>query len=185
MAVQDRPRKLTTADFRALEDLPENANRILELIEGEVIEKIPRFVLSKLAARIATYIGMYLLQNDIGHLTGADGGYVISESDTFNPDVGYISKERLPVLPEREVLVPPDFAVEVKSPTDTRRALRRKAEKYLESGTRLVWLVFPESRTVEVYVPDKDDVPKGMDEILDGGEVLPGFQLAVKDIFPD
>jgi Uma2 family endonuclease len=75
------------------------------------------------------------------------------------------------------------MAVEVKSPTDSKREMRRKAEKYLAYGTRLVWLVFPDEQTVEVYVPDEDVKMVGIEGILDGVNVLPGFALAVKDIF--
>jgi Uma2 family endonuclease len=176
-----RPKLYRSDEFLALENLPDNAGRILELIDGEIVEKLPSFSPS----RIAMLIGHFLLNfaHNLGYVTGADGGYVMSERDVFNPDVGYISKERLPVLPEREVPVPPDLAVEVKSPTDTKRALRLKVERYLAAGTRLVWLVFPEERVVEVYRPSEDVHSVGIDGVLDGGDVLPGFTLKVRDIF--
>jgi Uma2 family endonuclease len=63
--------------------------------------------------------------------------------------------------------------------------MRIKAEKYLAFGTRMVWLVFPEDQEIEVYEPDKDVVNGGVDGILDGGAVLPGFQLPVRKIFPE
>jgi Uma2 family endonuclease len=176
--------KLTTKEFLAFCERPENSGRIFELIEGEV-EKMPSFTPSQLAARILTFIGMYLLQQRIGYVTGADGGYIMPNGDVLNPDVGYISKERLPEKPAREAPVPPDLAVEVKTPTYFRRAMWRKAEKYLEAGTRLVWLVFPDERAVEVYIPDQDVQTLGLDEVLDADDILPGFKLAVKDIFTD
>jgi Uma2 family endonuclease len=176
-----RPKLYRSNEFLALESLPENAGRILELVNGEIVEKLPSFKPSKLAMRIGHFLLSFA--DDLGHVTGADGGYVMSETDVFNPDVGYISKKRLPVLPEREVPVPPDLAVEVKSPTDTKRALRLKVERYLAAGTRLVWLVFPEERVVEVYTPSEDVHTVGIDGLLDGGDVLPGFTLKVKDIF--
>jgi Uma2 family endonuclease len=171
------------ADYVKFQNLPENAGRIFELIDGEIVEKMPSFEPSNIAAKIIYYIQGYNLQNDLGYVTGADGGYILSDEDTFNPDVGYISKEHLPEKPSREVIGPPDMAVEVKSPTDSKREMRRKAEKYLAYGTRLVWLVFPDEQTVEVYVPDEDVKMVGIEGILDGVNVLPGFALAVKDIF--
>ena len=175
------PKMVTSTDFMAFESLPENADRIFELIDGEIVAKSFNFKPS----RIAMQVGCFVLNfaDVLGYVTGAGGGYVISEIDTFNPDVGYISKARLPVLPEREVIGPPDMAVEVKSPTDTRRAMRRKAEKYLVAGTRLVWLVFPEEQIIEVYTPSEDVRTVGIDGVLDGGDVLPGFTLKVSDIF--
>jgi Uma2 family endonuclease len=173
----------TVAQFQEFESLPENADRILELIDGEIVEKMPSFTPSRIAAQIIFLLKLYLSQNPIGYVTGEAGGYVMSEGNVFNPDVGYISKERLPEAPEREAPVPPDLAVEVKSPSDLKRAMRRKAEKYLASGTRLVWLVFPDEQLVEVYVADKDVQTVGIDGVLEGGDVLPGFTLKVSDIF--
>ena len=75
------------------------------------------------------------------------------------------------------------MAVEVKSPTDSKRELRRKAEKYLAFGTRLVWLVFPDEEVVEVYLPDRDVETLKPGDTLDGGDVLPGFSLPVRSLF--
>jgi Uma2 family endonuclease len=75
------------------------------------------------------------------------------------------------------------MAVEVKSPTDSKRAMRRKAEKYLAAGTRLVWLVFPDEQNVEVYVADEDVETVGVDGVLDGKNILPTFRLTVRDLF--
>jgi Uma2 family endonuclease len=100
------------------------------------------------------------------------------------PDVGYISRARMPETPRREVLVAPDLAVEVKSPTDSKRKMRIKAEDYLAYGTKLVWLVFRDEQLVEVYSPDQEDVIiVGIDGVVDGGDVLPGFTLPVARIF--
>jgi Uma2 family endonuclease len=171
------------ADYAKFQNLPENAGRIFELIDGEIVEKMPSFVPSNIAAKVIYYMQGHNLQNDLGYVTGADGGYILSDEDTFNPDVGYISKAHLPEKPSREVIGPPDMAVEIKSPTDSKREMRRKAEKYLAYGTQLVWLIFPDEQTVEVYVPDEDVKTVGFEGTLDGANVLPGFTLAVKDIF--
>jgi Uma2 family endonuclease len=177
-------RKLySVQEFWDIENQPENADRILELIEGEIVEKMPSFTPSRIASRINRVVGNFVDKRHLGYVTGEAGGYVISPGNVFNPDVGYISKERLPEVPEREAPVPPDLAVEVKSPTDSKRAMRRKAEKYLSAGTRLVWLVFPEQQLVEVYTPDEDVQVVGIDGTLDGGDVLPGFRLPVREIF--
>ena len=183
MAVQDKTQKLTYNDYQAFCARPENADRIFELIDGEAVEKMPSFEPSQITSRINDYIFIYLMQHEIGYLTVADGGYMMPNGDVLNPDVCYISNERLPQKPPREAPVPPDLAVEVKSPTDRIRALRAKAEKYIAGGTKLVGLVFPEEQVVEVYVPDKDVIPVGIDGVLEGGEVLSGFTLKVSDVF--
>ena len=173
----------TVDEFQEIESLPENAERILELIDGEIVEKMPSFTPSRIASRIGRFIGNFADERNIGYVTGEAGGYLMAEGNVFNPDVGYISKARLPEEPEREVPIPPDMAVEVKSPTDSKRAMRRKAEKYLASGTRLVWLVFPDEQAVEIYTPDSDVQLFGIEDVLNGGDVLPGFTLKVSDIF--
>lgn len=181
MVVQEK--RYTLAEYRAFCDRPEFQNRLFELIAGEIVEKVASFKPSRLAMRMGHLIGYYLDEHDIGYLTGADGSYILAEDYTFMPDVGFISKARLPHEPEREVEGPPDLAIEVKSPTDSKRALRLKAEDYIRFGTRMVWLIFPEDQKVEVYLPDQDVQEIGIDGVLDGGEALPGFKLAVSEIF--
>jgi Uma2 family endonuclease len=175
---------MTTPEFLAFANLPENADKLLELIEGEIVEKVASFTPSEIGSTVNYYIKGYLIQHPIGYVTGEAGSYVMDDDNTFMPDVGYISKARLPERPPRECPLPPDFAVEVKSPSDAKRALRRKAEKYLELGTKMVWLVFPDEQQVEVYLPDEDVKTFTLADTLDGGDLLPAFTLAVKDIFP-
>ena len=170
-------------EYRRFQDLPENKQRILELIDGEIVEKVPSFIPSRIAMRIGRFMDTFVDEGDLGYVTAADGGYIMSDDDTFNPDVGYISKLRLPEMPAREAPVLPDLAVEVKSPTDAKREMRIKAEKYIAYGTRMVWLVFPDEQEVEVYLPGEDVKTVKLDGVLDGGAVLPGFILAVQDIF--
>ncbi len=153
-------------DYEAFTARPENEGRVFELIDGEMVEKMPSYEPSHIAGWILTFINMYLLQNPIGNTTAADGGYIMPDGNILIPDVGYISRERLPEKPTREAPVPPDFAVEVMSPTDKMRDLRQKAERYLGYGTRLVWLVFPEQQVVEVYYGEEDVLVLGIDGTL-------------------
>jgi Uma2 family endonuclease len=176
-------KKLTYADYQDVLSLPENADKILELIDGGIVCKPSDFHSSYVAGWFATYLNLYLLQHDIGNVSGASGGYILDHENTLIPDVGYISNVRMPAMPPREAPVPPDLAIEVKSPTDRKRTLRRKAEKYLACGTKLVWLVFREDQLVEVYTADDDVRTFGINDVLDGGDVLPGFTLAIKDVF--
>ena len=77
----------------------------------------------------------------------------------------------------------PDFAVEVKSPDDGYAELRDKAHFYLQHGCKLVWLVYPPKRIVEVVQPDNQIDLLVVGDILDGGDVLPGFRLSVETLF--
>jgi Uma2 family endonuclease len=169
------------AEFHAFAELPERKNRLYELIKEEIVEKGASFTPSRIAIRIGRFIGNFA--DAVGYVTGADGAYILSDEDEFMPDVGYISKARLPSEPERQVHGPPDLAVEVKSPTDTKRELRLKAEDYIRYGTKMVWLVFPDDQRIEVYLPGQDVRDLDINGVVDGGEVLPGFTLPVRDIF--
>ncbi len=174
---------LTVEEFEALALLPENEERLLEFIRGEIVEGVASPESSKLGVRMSTRLGMYLEVNDIGHLTGADGGYQVAD-ERYIPDVGFICYARQPQLlnvrgynPE-----PPDLAVEVLSPSNRSDEMRIKITNYLLVGT-IVWLVNPENQTVEVYQPGKSPRVLTLRDTLDGGDLLPGFNLPVKAIF--
>lgn len=179
--VIEQDKRYSHSEFQAFSELPENRDHLFELIRGKIVRKQSTFISSRLAVRVGYFIGSFA--DEIGYVTGSDGTYILSDEDEFMPDVGYISKLSLPIEPEREVLGPPDLAVEVKSPSDTKRQLRLKAEDYLRFGTKLVWLIFPEEQLAEVYMPDQDVVTVLIDDVLDGGTVLPGFTLPLRDIF--
>jgi Uma2 family endonuclease len=97
--------------------------------------------------------------------------------------VGFITTARLQPMTGKYYEMPPDLAVEVVSPNDGAHQIRHKADQYLAAGTRLVWVIYPEGRLVDVYQPDHDPHPFKMGDTLDGGNVLPGFTLPVKAIF--
>lgn len=174
---------LTLDDYWHIAGHEENAGKLLELIEGELVEKMVSHEPSIIALWFGTYFNMYLLQNPVGITTGADGGYEFN-GELLIPDVGFHLLARALPKPEHAFIGAPDVAVEVKSPTDRKRALRRKAEQYLAGGTRLVLLVFPAERTVEVYDSASDDVVTLAEgDVLNAGAVLPGFTLPLADIF--
>ena len=174
----------TLAEYREWCDRPENADRMFELIDGEIIEKeVGSYTPSWVAGQIFLALGIYLRQNPIGRLTGADGTYEMSDKNALIPDLAFTLKVRLPEQPKRSATIPPDLAVEVKSPTDTYRALRKKAERYLALGTKMVWLVFPEKQLIEVYTTDADVETIDSSGTLTGGDLLPEFSLPVRDIF--
>lgn len=180
MAVQAQ--SMTVEEFDRFVDLPENADRLFEYIGGEVVEVVSSARSSKIALRIGYFITGYLLQNDIGHATGADGGYRVG-GERYIPDVGFISRAHLPELPDLSYLPQaPELAVEVLSPSNTPHEMRVKIGNYLAAGT-VVWLVDPDLKRVEVYAPGQPVQKIGLDGTLDGGTLLPGFALAVKDIF--
>ncbi len=80
---------------------------------------------------------------------------------------------------------PAPLVIMVKTPLDSLRELRRKVENYLQTGTQIVWLMLPEYQRVEVYFGEQGFIEVGIDGVLDGGDVLPGLTLPVRNIFPE
>jgi Uma2 family endonuclease len=176
----------TQAEFAAISNLPENTHKILELIDGEIVEKMASNPYSsRISVRISRHMDIFTEEHDLGYVTGEAGGYIISPKDTFAPDVAFISKTRQAQLPYNGFNpIPPDLAVEVVSPGDSYVEIAKKIRPYLRYGTCLIWVVESETRTVTVHAADGSVTVVDIDGELDGGEVLPGFKLPVRSIFP-
>src|SRR5215813_15509320 len=97
MAVQTHVR-VSVEEFEKIAALPENQDKRLEYIGGEIVEVVSNSDSSEIALRIGAEIRLYLKTNDLGRVTGADGGYRVSGED-YIPDVGFISKARQPTRP--------------------------------------------------------------------------------------
>lgn len=176
---------VTIEEFEALIDQPENENRLIELIDGEVVEKVVSEVHGAIVMRLGHKIMLYLDNNPIARVTsevhhrGAAG-----KGNVYQPDIAVTLLENaLPVSERGAVARMPDLAVEVWSPANTLTSLRKKADYYLANGSRLVWIIYPKKRLVEVYTLDDDVEILTTADSLDGGDVLPGFTLPVADVF--
>lgn len=183
MVVQTK--RYTVEEFDQWVMLPENTDKLFEYIGGEIVEVVSNNYASVVASKIGFFIQLYLLQQGVaGYVTGADGGYQVA-GERYMPDVGFISKARQPE-PCHEAYNPnaPDLAVEVLSPNDNPRDVWVKVVNYLSAGT-IVWVVDPDQKQVEVCVPGQPVKRVGLNDTLDSGEILPGFTLVIKDIFPD
>ena len=135
-------------------------------------------------SNIAAEVRLYLKQHALGRVTGADGGYIVA-GHHYIPDVAFISYEKQSG-PSGEAYNPnpPDLAVEVVSPSDRPERLMIKVGNYLAAGV-VVWVVYPTEREVQVYKPGQPVELIDGNGTLSGGDVLPGFELMVKDIFPE
>lgn len=182
MFVQTQP--ITLAAFDNFINLPENADRMFELIGGEMVEVTPSNLRSShYSVRISSPLHAFVSANDLGFVTGEAGGYSVA-GERYAPDVAFLSKARQGELTDDAYNpLAPDLAVEIISPTDREDRLRIKISNYLAAGT-VVWVVNPKNTTVEVHTPGKPVKILGIDDTLDGGELLPGFTLPVKMIFP-
>ncbi len=158
-----------------------------ELIRGELEMMIPTGgEHGGVVLNVSTPLDSYVRKNDLGRAYGAETGFVLSrDPDTVRaPDVAFIRKERLEQVHTKKFIPgPPDLAVEVLSPDDRPGYVRQKVAEWLESGTRAVWVVDPKTRTVAIHEPERKPVTLGETQMIDGGTVLPGFTLAVSEVF--
>ena len=182
MALQ-ATRRYTVEEFDQFVFLPENSDKSFEYIGGEIVEVVSNNYSSETAGIILAEIRMHIKGKRLGRVTGADGGYII-EGERYIPDVAFISINKQP-KPSREAYNPnsPDLVVEVLSPSNTDREMRVKVANYLKAGV-LLWVVDPDQRRVEVYEPGEAVQIALIDDTLTGSAVLPGFTLAVNEIFP-
>lgn len=181
-----REKLYTAEEFFEIASLPENEDKRLELDDGAIVDMGSSSQINAVtAARISYFLNAYVIPNDLGYVTGADGGFKLGEKRVPIPDVAFISKSRVPRLKGTYFPFAPDLAVEVVSPDED---IFKKAREYLHARTHLVWAVYTDEKMVYVMRLDADgsirSVPFGVDSALDGGEVLPGFTLSVREIFP-
>jgi Uma2 family endonuclease len=178
---------MTAEEFFDWANSPENWNRNCDLIRGEIVE-MPRpgkrhgFV----CGNIARILGIYTVQRKKGYICTNDTGVVVErDPDTVRgPDImlfeDVTSYEELEIRFAQE---PPLLAVEVLSPNDKPAEVQERIDQQLQFGTRLVWLVDPDKRTVTVYRPGQEPYVLTEDQELTGEDVLPDFRCRVAEFF--
>ena len=161
---------------------------VYELIKGELIKVSPPpgHEHGLVAMNIAGPLFEYVKTKNLGNVYAAETGYLLEEDpDTVRgADVSFVSRERVenakPVKGYWKGA--PDFAVEVISPSDTVGRIEGKVAEWLESGVRMLWVVSPKMRNVTAYRSLNEVVVLTEKDTLDGGDVVPGFQISVAEI---
>ena len=165
-----------------------------EGIDGELIRGVfceimpPGYRHEEIIIAIGALLRTFVRPHRLGRVSGGSGVWLERDLDTVRaPDVAFHSVDRMPygVDTPGYTEVVPDLVVEVVSPNDHSHAVNDKAEMWLRRGVRLVWVVWPDRGSVQVYHPTEPVVELGEDATLDGGDVLPGFSAAVADFFAE
>src|SRR6267142_1823402 len=173
--------QLMTAD--ELLALPRGEFRY-ELVNGELKKMSPAGQKhGRITVRLTEPLAKYVRDHRLGQVYAAETGFKLkSGPDTVRAaDIAFVRRERLEVMGETESYWPgaPDLAVEVNSPSDTVREVEKKVMEWLEFGSRLVWVVSSKLHTVTIYRSLTDIVALTEKDTLDGGDVIPGFQIAI------
>lgn len=173
------------------------AEELFRLPHGNCRHALVRGELQRMAAagfrhgavimNVSAPLGRHVKTHGLGVVCGAETGFVLERNpDTvLAPDAAFVRRERIPAsgLPGTYWEGPPDFALEVTSPGDTRREVADKVAAWLAAGARVVWVADPKRLVVEVHEPD--GAPRRLTEsdVLEGEPLFPGFRLPVADIF--
>jgi Uma2 family endonuclease len=178
------PGRATEKDVIAALEAPRR--RLCELVDGVLVEKAMGARESIVAMTIGRRIGNFIDPENLGVVIGEGGPLRLLPGLVRLPHVSFISWKTIGAdeFPEAPIAdLAPDLAVEVISEGNTRKEMERKLRDYFVSGVRLVWLVYPKTQTVEVYTSPDEMRRVGKNQALDGGDVLPGFRLTLKDMF--
>lgn len=166
------------------------ANRDLRLeltAQGELIVMPPTGGgTGKRNIKISTQLEIWSSQNNLGVTFDSSTGFKLPNGATRSPDASWVSKERWESLTsqQQEQFPPlcPDFVVELRSPSDALADMRLKMQEYLENGSRLGWLIDPQTQQVEIYRTNQEVEIRQSPTTLSGEDVLPGFVLELSQI---
>lgn len=165
-----------------------DANWRHELIRGELVQIPPaNRHHSKLSMLVSTRLWTFENDRNLGVVTGPETGFTVARDPdvVLSPDASFVLIERLPNGKASESYFEgaPDLLAEIISCPDSLRYVNDKIMLYLESDAQLIWIIDPFCKIVTVYHSDRTAKILTTDDHLDGGEVLPGFRLAVSELF--
>ncbi len=189
-SVPTQERYISADEFLEIANSPLYANCLVELIEGEIVtvpftNRQHSEILSLVTAKMVDFV----YSNKLGRVYSGDGGFLLERSvigkDTLRGiDIAYMSAANAPDPNVPSVIEgSPDLAIEIVSPSNAVEDIELKVNQLFRAGTRVIWIVIPGSRSVHVRTADSSSVLRESDT-LTGGDILPGFEVKVADIFP-
>jgi Uma2 family endonuclease len=164
----------------------EREDRICELVNGVLVEKTMGFYESNLACVLIQILRNFLDQYRLGVVAGEQGMIRLAPDLVRIPDVSFVSRDQFPdgrVGREPVPFLSPTLAVEVLSPSNSKAEMEQKLRDYFAAGSKLVWYLDPADRSVRVYTSPDHFTRLDESQTLDGGDVLPGFSLPIREWF--
>lgn len=177
--------KMASAGLLALSNAKD-----FELVDGQLVKRHSAFEDCHIAGELAGQLFLFNQVHRAGWVQGPSCGYLLSlpfrTGDTVRkPDVSFVSFQRLPVtdkIPTGYPLVAPDLAVEVISPNDLAYEVEAKIKDYLQAGVRLVWIINPSSKSVQIYRQDGTSARLLESDEINGEDVLPEFRSSISSL---
>jgi len=175
-----------TATVEDVVRLDDHEDRLCELVDGVLVEKAMGLYESVLACSLIANLGEFVRKQNLGVVAGPDGIMQLFPNQVRMPDVSFltwdrVSEEELRAQPAPEMA--PDLAVEIISRSNTEREMDVKLGEYFTAGARQVWYIYPELRTVHVFTAPEEKRVLTEGDRLDGGDLLPGFELDLRNYF--
>ena len=158
-----------------------------ELIEGELLmTPSPAPKHQKISRELESEILKFVKANNLGEVFDAPCDVYLDNENVVQPDILFISKERLNIIGEKNIQGAPDLAIEIISESTAYRDLVQKKKLYSKFGVKEYWIVVPEEKSVEIYIL-KNNVFQpykiySKDDILES-PLLTGLKIGLKEIF--
>ncbi len=175
--------KLTYKDY---ETFPDDGNRY-EIIDGEVIVSPPLITAHQwTSAELTWLLGAHIRQHGLGRLFYAPFAVMLSPHDVFEPDIAFISHDRMPLVEVKGMHGAPDLCIEIASPSTRGYDRTVKYERYARFGVKEYWIVDPEAKTSTVFALVRGTyvaiaLARGEDSVP--SRVLPGLELRADALF--
>lgn len=175
-----------TATKRDVIRIPDSRGRHHELIDGTLVEKAMGAPEGFLVLELSHALQSFLDTHDLGFLYAPDALIEILPNQVRSPDLCFVSwKQRpektVPTDPISDLI--PELVVEILSPSNTARELRRKVGEYLKAGVKIVWVIDPSSRTAVQHSAHGKSVDLSSQGVLSAPSVLPGFRFPLSRLF--
>lgn len=167
--------------------LPDDGNQY-EIVNGELVMSNSGAEHGYIAVILSTILYSFVRTHKLGVVLDSSTAFTLKTGNKRSPDVSFIAKERLQglkKLPRGFWQGSPDLAVEVLSPSNTVEEIHNKIIEYFDNDTKLVWVINPEEEYVLIYHSPKPDGFLTPQDILDGENLIPGFQMAVAELFAE
>lgn len=175
--------KLTYEDYAAMPD----DGRRYQLVEGELfVSPSPNFRHQKICGAIYMALNAFVQARRLGDVVFAPLDVILSDEDTYQPDIVYVSKARKRLVVPEGIRGTPDLCVEVLSPSNRKLDVKVKRARYAKFGLPELWIVDPDEDTVRVYRPAENanaPVRTLSEHDTLTTDLLPGFALKLEPVF--